>query len=183
MDAAMQGQQLEIVRMNKMPDKSYAAVKMNGQPVMIQLYDGQEASIMQMGNKLPVDEKTKKDLAFGLALVPELHFEAYGIEPTLAGIEDVDGKNAYAIDFESPAGNRTTYYYDQESGLKLRSVSLIKTPQGEMPQTTDYEDYEEVEGLFFPHTIIEPIGPTKLEQKIKNVELNQGIDDSTFSIP
>ena len=180
MKASIQGQELTMIAMNKAPNKAMMTVKMGDNPVMKRVYDGQNVSMVQMGNKMPIDDKSKQDIAFESAIFGELEYDQYGIEPKLTGIEKVDGKDAYTIEYTLPSGSKVVDYYDTDSFLKIRSVRYITTPQGPIPQSTDYSNYQEVEGIKFPFTITQPMGPGKLQAEVQSIEINKGIDDAVF---
>ena len=180
MKASIQGQELTMTAMNKAPNKALMTVKMGDNPVMKRVYDGQNISMVQMGNKMPVDDKTKQDIAFESAIFGELEYDQYGIEPKLTGIEKVDGKDTYTIEYTLPSGSKVVDYYDTDSFLKIRSVRYITTPKGPVPQSTDYSNYQEVDGIKFPFTITQPMGPGKLQAEVQSIEINKGIDDSVF---
>ena len=157
MKASIQGQELDMTAINKAPDKSVMTVMMAGNPVMKQVYDGENMSRIQMGNKMPIDDKTKEDIAFESTIFGELELEQYGVEPKLTGIEKVDGKDAYTVEYTLPSGSKEVGYYATDTKLKIRSVRFITTPNGPVPQSTDYGDYREVEGIKFPFTITQPM--------------------------
>lgn len=183
LNASIQGQNLKITLMNKSPNMSYNEVSMNGNPVMVQYFDGEKGGVSQMGSKMPVTDEMAKDMAFQAAVFPELAFSDYGIDPQLAGVEQIGAKKAYAVEYQLPSGSKSIAYYDVESGLKLRSVTFVNTPQGPVEQSMDYENYKEVEGIKFPYTIIQPMGPMKLQAEVQSISINSGLDKASFTMP
>ncbi len=180
MKASIQGQNLDIVSINKAPGKSLNQVIMNGSPVMVQAFDGEKGTVKQMGNNVPLNEAMQKDMALQAAIVPELMFEKYGITPELTGREQIESKSAYVVEYIMPSGSKAINYYEVATGQKIRTVAFIESPQGNVEQTTDFENFKEVEGYTFPHTIIQPMGPMKLEANVHSITINGGIDDSVF---
>jgi zinc protease len=178
----MQGQQLEITISGKNPDKQKTSVTMNGMAVMTSIVNGDNASMSQMGQTMPVDEDRKKDLAFEAAIVSEIAIKDMGLEAKLIGAESIEGKTAYAIEITKPSGNKTTYFYDAETGLKVRTSETINTPQGDMVQETDLTSYKDVAGVKFPFQIALPMGPMKMIAIAESIELNTGIADSEFAV-
>ena len=102
-----------------------------------------------------------------------------GYKVELKGIESVEGKDAYRVDLESPAGRKMTEYYDVESNLKVRSII---TESG-TTITQDYMDYKEVDGIKMPHKL-KTAGamPFPITLEVVSVEINKGIDDAVFII-
>jgi hypothetical protein len=182
MKAEMQGRELEISVLSKNPDKYKQSVNMGGMEVMTMIYDGVDLMIQQMGQTAPVDEKQKLDMSYSAAIVSEIAVKDKALEMKLVGVENIEGASTYVVEVTKPSGDVTTYYYDIDSGLKLRESSVIQGPQGEMVQNTDLMDYQEVEGVKFPATIIFPMGPMKMKATTQSIEVNSGISDSEFQI-
>lgn len=183
MKGEMQGRELEISSMSKSPNMSKTNFTMGGMAVMSYIFNGTEGSAMQMGQPVPLDEKQQKDMAFESAIIDEIAIIDLGLASELKGVESIEGKNAYAVEITKPSGDKTTYYYSAESGLKIKESSIVQGPQGEIVQETSYADYKDVDGIKFPYTITLPMGgPMKMEAKAESIEVNTGIDDSEFSI-
>jgi zinc protease len=182
MKADMQGRELQITAVKKAPNKSKQEVTMGGMAVMSSVYNGTDASMNSMGQKAPIDEKMKKDMAFEAAIISELTIKDMELSAELIGVESIEGSNAYAVEVTKPSGSKTTYYYDAESGLRVRTSETIQTPQGEMVQESDLSEYKEVDGVKFPFTITLPMGPMKMTANAESIELNTGIEDSEFAV-
>ncbi|MDZ7607672.1 MAG: pitrilysin family protein [Cyclobacteriaceae bacterium] len=178
----VQGMNLDIVVLSKAPNKSKTVVTMGGQTVMNSVFDGENASMSQMGQTVPVGEEQKMDMAFDAAIVSELLIAELGLEMQLTGIETIEGKKAYAVEITKPSGGKTTFYYDMESGLKVRSSAVAEGPQGAMVQNTDLSDYREVSGVKFPFVMILPMGPMNMTGNVQKIEVNTGISDSEFAV-
>ena len=182
MKTEMQGRELEIMSMSKVPNMSKTAVTMDGMAVMTSVFDGTNASVQQMGQAAPVDENQKKDMAFEAAIVSEIAIKDMGLTAELNGIESIDGVNTYAVEITKPSGSKMTYFYDTETGLKLRTSATLQGPQGEVVQDTDLSDYKEVNGVMFPFSISLPMGPMKMKATAESIEVNTGIEDSEFAV-
>lgn len=182
MKTEMQGRELIIDVKSKVPNMSKTEVKMDGMAMMTSVFDGTNASILQMGQPAPVDENMKKDMAFEAAIISEIAIKDMELMVELKGIESIEGTNTYAVEITKPSGSKTTYYYHTESGLKVRTSTTIQSPQGEMVQDTDYTDYKEAGGVKFPFSISMPMGPMKMTATAESIEVNTGIEDSEFDV-
>jgi len=149
---------------------------------MTSIFNGVDAQVQQGGQSMPLDENQKKDMGFEAAIVSEIAIKDMGLQAEIVGIESIEGANAYAIEITKPSGGKTTYFYDIETGLKLRTSVVLEGPQGEVVQTTDLADYKEVEGVKFPYQYSIPMGPMKMDATAKSIEVNTGIDDSEFTV-
>jgi outer membrane lipoprotein-sorting protein len=56
----------------------------------------------------------------------------------------------------------------------------MQTPQGTV--STIYMGYENVDGILFPSSMKQTVGPQMFEIEVKSVEVNSGIDDSRFEV-
>ena len=183
MKTEMQGNTLEITVMGKAPNMQKTQVSMGGMDVMTSVFNGTEVNIKQMGQPVPVNDDQKKDMAFEAAIISEIAIKDMGLNAALSGIESIDGTSAYAVEITKPSGNKTIYYYDADTGLKLRTSATVQGPQGEIVQDTDLADYREVGGVKFPYSITLPMGPMKMTATAESIEVNTGIDESEFAVP
>jgi len=101
-----------------------------------------------------------------------------GVTVELKGAEDVDGKAAWKVQVTTASGKTSVDFYDQESGLKIKSVAQ----QGQMSITTLLSDYREVEGVLFPFKMNQSMGPQSFDVLVKSIEVNKGIDDKIFEL-
>lgn len=182
LNTEMQGQQLQIIITSKAPNMSKTNVNMGGMPVVTSIFNGTDAKVVQMGQEAPIDDNQKKDMAFEAAIVSEIAIKDMSLDAQLTGIETIEGISAYAVEITKPSGSKTSYFYDINTGLKLRTSATAQGPQGEVVQETDFTDYQDVSGVKFPYTISMPMGPMKMKAIAESIEVNTGIEDSEFTI-
>jgi predicted Zn-dependent peptidase len=179
-EASVPGAKLEINTFWSAPNKSAVEISANGQLFRKVTCDGTNVSISVMGNQTPVDDATREETLFESYLVGERWLQEAGVSVQLTGIEKVDGKDAYVVEYTFPSGGKSTSYFDTESGLKLKTASAVQTPQGDMTQTTTYGDYVEKEGVLFPQTIVQSVGPQTITIKTTSIEVNVPVPDEKF---
>lgn len=90
-------------------------------------------------------------------------------------IEPVDGNNAYVIIYDN-----NEYFYDVETGLKVKSVSVNQGPQGEVKVPTMYSDYKAVQGILIPNSMGIAAGRMTLNFILKEAKINEGVEDADF---
>jgi hypothetical protein len=178
MGMTMQGMNIEIISKQKAPNKISVETLMGTNVISKQVCNGVKAMVKsQMGSK----ELTGKDLEEMLihsTLNIELYLDQMKITPELKGIEEVNGQPAWKVQMTLPAEINTVDFYDQKSGLKVKSIAQ----QGQMTVTTLYSDYRDVEGVLFPYKIKQSAGPQSFDIVVSSVEINKGIDDSVFAL-
>lgn len=74
-------------------------------------------------------------------------------------------------------------YFDDQSGLLVRTVRYAETALGRMPTQVDYADFRDVNGVKMPHqwTISRPNGRFTIQ--VSEIQQNQPIDESKFVRP
>ncbi|HCZ35534.1 MAG TPA: peptidase M16 [Cytophagales bacterium] len=182
MKATIQGTELIMVSTKKSPGKMVQEMSVMGNVMSKQVSDGKELSITAQGQKIPVDAAMKDEGLFESLLVPETQIASMKIKATLKAIENLDGKEAYVVEYQFASGGKSTHYFDKETGLKLQSVKEVKTPQGTNAVPTKFDNYKEVNGIKFPHTTSISMGQMNLKFEVSAIEVNPAIDESIFKI-
>jgi predicted Zn-dependent peptidase len=179
---SMMGQSLDATILQKAPNKSKLTISMLGQVFQEQIFDGTNGAVVQQGQTMKMEGKDLQGLAEQSMMFPELAYTTNDYGLTLSGIEKVEGTDAYKVVVIAPSGNKVTEYYDINSGLKIRSIGVLESPQGNITQTTDYSDYKAAGGVMIPHTLNQATGPQNLKMTVKDIKVNGGIDDAAFEI-
>lgn len=181
--ASMQGAEIQVNQAKKLPNKEITEVMVNGtMQVQKMICNGKEVSMLQMGQKTPVDDATKEQTLFEAYMVPELVYKTFGVKAALKGIEKTESGEAYLVEYTFPSGGKSTEYFDIQSGLKIKSVKEVDTPQGKVSSATNFADYKEYGGVKFPTIISQNMGPQLLKIEVTSVEINVPVEDSLFKI-
>jgi hypothetical protein len=109
---------------------------------------------------------------------------------TVSGIENVNGRDAYLV-IANPAEDRPErLYFDTQTGLLLRKLTVLPTPVGDSPFQVDYDDYRDAgAGVKLPFVLrMNPATPrTELAPsstlRVQKVQENVPVDDAKFSKP
>lgn len=102
---------------------------------------------------------------------------------TVKGKESVDGHDAYVIDAVAKDGSPETWYFDAETGLKVRNISQGEGPNGPVEVDTELGDYREVDGIKYPFMIHQSLGEISYTIRLTDVKQNVPIDDAKFAKP
>lgn len=179
MNASLQGQTLQTVIRRKAPNMMTMDMNMSGMAVMTQKFDGTKGTAMQMGQPIPLDEAAMEEMKNQAYMFPEAQYSELGYEMELKGVEQIEGKQAFAVEMTSPTGNKSTDYYDIESGLKIRTVSQANGSS----VINDYEDYQEESGIKFPFKMtVSGMMPMPLVMTVQSVEVNTGLKEEVFKV-
>jgi zinc protease len=175
MKTEMMGQQVNITGYRKSPDLFLMETEMGGMVISKQLFNGEKAIVSSPMGQQEFTEGTEFEMMKSQAVMhPELHYKEMGTTKTLVGIEKMEELQVYKVEVVTSGNMKSFEYYGVDSGLKFKE----ETMQGEV----FYDDYKEVDGLLFAHSIKQQMGPQMIEINIEEIKLNTGLDDSIFTI-
>ena len=179
MSGNVQGMDMTMTLKRKEPGKMVTLVQMSGMTVNEVIVNGDQAKMLQMGQEVPVEEDALAELQMQAEIFPEARYQELGFKVELDGMEKVEGKNAYVVKVMAPSGEEILDYYDVDSGFKLRSVTASEGAT----VTTDFKDYQEVSGFYFPYEVVSSgMMPVPLVFKVESIEVNTGLDDTDFAV-
>lgn len=181
MKGSVQGLNLTITTTQKTPNKFHFDLDA-GVMRQIQVFDGEKGKISAMGQDTPLEGDDLENMKIEATIFEFLVYDENGVSTELTGMEQVNGKDAYRMLITYPTGKKTTKYFDVESGLLIKETSVISSPQGTFNQVVEVSNYQEVDGIKYPHTIKQTLGPQLVELNVESILINQGLDDSFFEV-
>ncbi len=177
-----QGMEVIVEISQKYPNKIYQNVDVGpGMFKMKTIFDGEKGKMEQMGQVQEITGDALDELK-GNAMDAMLDYSKYGYKPELAAIENINGKDAYKVVLTSASGKKSTQYYSVETGFMIRTISQISTPQGDATQTTDMDDYQDVQGMKYPFKITQSFGPQAIDLNVTSIEINTNLSDALFEV-
>ena len=150
-----------------------------------QKYDGTKVMMSQMGQKQVMTEGPMVDaMKEQTAIFAQLNYLDSNHKLDLKGIEQLDGKDAYKIIIENPAGDKTTEFYDVASSLLVKSIATRDAgPQGPMTVSSTMGEYKEVGGIMYAHMQeVTGMGPAPMKMQVTSLEFNPEVSDDIFKI-
>ena len=86
-----------------------------------------------------------------------------------------------------PAPNvRQLFYFDQQTGLLLRQLTVRTLFLNDVPEQVDYEDYRDVDGVKMPFTVrtsgVNPNNPFTI-RRFTEIKANVPVDATVFAMP
>lgn len=189
--AKRSGQRVPFLLEQKRPDRTRFEVTVDGQKA-VRVFDGTAGWKMRASatGRPDVQPYTADELRFarGAAVIegPLMDHSARGAAIALAGVQEVEGRKAYALDLRLASGSSSRVWIDAATFLELRYDRQFVNARGRPAVTSVYfADYRTVEGLQLPFTIETgtPDGETRDKLVIERVALNARLDDRTFAKP
>lgn len=156
-----------------------------------QAYDGETAWAVLPFLGKPLPEEMADDQAKSWKQQADIDgvlvdYDAKGHTLTLAGLEEIEGTEAYKIEVELETGDTQDIYLDAENFVMIKTVSKTEI-QGNIQETeTTYSEYDYVGDLLFFHSIEskQKGAPDDQAQVItlKEVELGVEVPEDFFSM-
>ena len=181
MSGKVQGVEISITIYQKQPNKLLQEIKAGNMTQSV-LFNGTKGYSITPAGRKEITGTSLEDLRLESTLNLLLAPEKYGITSKLAGIEKVDGKDAYRIDIQADSGKKWTEYYDFHSALKVRQIKPVTAPMGTAMQTVDFSDYREVEGVKYPFRIRQTLGSQQMDMQVTSIKVNNNLKDSIFEV-
>ncbi len=171
-NATIQGTPLVMTVKSASPNKTSQSIAVMGNVMQKKVFDGAKGYSEGRGQKTEMKPEEVTKAKNSNALFSDLDYTS----GKLLRIEPIDGKNAIVLKH-----NDTEAYYDMISGLKVKEVKTVKTPDGkEIKVPSVFSDYKEVNGIKFPHSIGLKSGPMDLNFVVKEIKINEGVSDADF---
>ncbi len=182
--ASIQGQQIEVLQLFKLPDLFKSSTTIPGMGEMINNFDGKKGTIILMGQKQELTGGPLEAVKLQYNLFYELRYKEDKIKYSLQGVEKLNERDVYKINLTlSDSTVRISDYYDVQTGLKVRkSIIVANAPQGANTQVFDYSNYKEVNGVKFPYTTTAGLMGQNFSLQVQKLEVNKSLSDELFIV-
>jgi predicted Zn-dependent peptidase len=181
MKGTVQGFPVTTTIYQKEPDFFKQEVDAGGMTQEI-TFNGKDGKMQAGGQEMKIEGSELEKLKYEASIHLLLDLDSLGVNLKLSGMTKVNGKNAYKIEMLFPSGTKWIQYYDPETGLKVKETKNIVTPKGTFTQEVLYSDYKTLEGVKYPFTIKQSIGPQTMQFRVDSIKINTGIPDSKFNL-
>ena len=151
----------------------------------VKTYDGRSAWAAEGWRQIPLMTFTGGNLT-GARFEAIMSFPA-GIQKAYAQWQampiTLDGRNVQVLQGTNPGELPVNLYFDEESGLLVRTLRWSRTVVGTIPTQTDYSDYRDVAGIKMPFhmRVTWTNGQNMIE--LAEVRPNAAIDAARFARP
>jgi hypothetical protein len=151
----------------------------------VKTFDGRNAWAAEGWRQIPLMTFTGGNLT-GARVEAIVSFPA-GIQKAYAQwqgmLTSIDGRDIQLLQGTNPGELPVNLYFDEESGLLVRTVRWSSTSVGTVPTQTDYSDYRDVGGVKMPFHVVMTWTNGKNTLELTEVRPNVPIDASRFARP
>lgn len=193
-----QGVDYPFVATYKKDGKTLVNIDLQGQQFTVEAFDGatewsmnfqtQKAEAADSESSLNYKNEAKDNFPDAF-----MNYKDKGYKVELVGEEEFDGTQCFKIKLtKKPVlvdgqeeNNIEFYFFDKDNFIPIAMESVISSGQAKgMTAQTLFSDYQEVDGLYMPYSVISKFnGQVGLEMIIKTVEFNIEVDDAIFKMP
>lgn len=159
-------------------DKYSQTTFMNNAPMMGVIAKGDELYMKQGANKMALPPDLQQDMQNAMGIFPEQKIAA-NPEAKIGGTEMLDGKEVIKIEVPGKI-IQATYYYDVETGLKVKEATVTTMNGQTQNQESTLSDYQEFDGIKFPAMRTSNLGPQTIEAKLLEAVINFGATEADF---
>jgi outer membrane lipoprotein-sorting protein len=182
--------QLPFTLEMKRPRKSRLELQFAGKTA-VQVFDGTNGwKVRPFLNRNDVDPFTAEELKSEVDQPdmegPLVDYAAKGTKVALAGVEPVNGHNAYKLKLTTKSGKVQHIWIDTQSFLDVKVQGAPRRFDGRMRDVWVYQrDFKTVGGLNIPHeyeTAVDGV-PQTHKMYFESVKVNTTLDDARFTKP
>jgi photosynthetic reaction center cytochrome c subunit len=150
----------------------------------VKTYDGRKAWVAEAWRPLPLMELTGGNLEGArieaLTLFPATIKDAF--TGWQVGSATIDDKPVQVLQGRS-GGQPVNFYFDEATGLLVRTVRWNRTPVGTVPTQTDFSDYRDVAGVKMPFKTVVTWTDGQNTIALNRVQANVAIDAAKLATP
>jgi outer membrane lipoprotein-sorting protein len=181
--------EVALTQYQKAPDSVRSEASLQGLTA-VQAWDGKEAwQISPFQGRKDPEKMTSEDakaLADDAPIAGALiGAKERGAKIDYLGTEDVDGTDAHKLKVTLKNGDVEYVYLDPDHFLEIRTVAQRSVRGTEVQSTTDFGDYEEVAGVYFPFSLAteNKSDGSRTQTTIEHAQANAPLDDALFAFP
>jgi len=182
---ASQGRSWPLEITVKEPDKYLMVIKIPQQGEVRQGFNGKTGWVKSSQGLREMNANELATLKQSLELSKAIKISEPFPRMTVTGREKVGDSEAYVLEHKPADGVTEKLFFDAQTGLLLRKLTITNTVLVPIPEQIDFEDYREVDGVKLPFTIrISNIDTWfSLTRKLNEIRHSDVVDDSQFNMP
>ena len=166
------------------PDKNLAVIEIEGIGKIESGSNGDiawENSALQGPRIKQGDEKagSLRDGTFNAAL----YWRKLYTKAETAGAETIEGHECFKVVLTAKEGKPTTQFFDQKTGLLVKTTVTRNTQMGEITAEVIADDYRKEGDVLVPHKMINRFAGQEFQIQVASVEANVDMPKNRFDLP
>ena len=181
--------ELEMTTLYKSPNLSASELQYSGMVFNKTVFNGASGSTVSMNEKRSTDTTHMSDDEIIAekkvsGVFPEYSLMCDTNAFELKGVVEKGDQNYYLIEYKT--GTSTTKsYYNTETYMKEFNESITKSDkedEGDQIVSTTFSKFEEFNGIIFPKETVQMVGSSGMTATLKEVKMNEEIDNKSFTL-
>lgn len=140
-----------------------------------------ENSVLQ-GPRIKTGEEKAQAVREAAMNIPYRWHDLFAKAETV-GEENVDGQPCYKVTMTPAQGNPVTMFFEEKSGLMIKTSVVAASQLGDIPSETISKEYKNFGGILEPSKITGKAAGQELAFTIESVQANQEIPPERFALP
>jgi zinc protease len=124
-------------------------------------------------------EDSKRQADFYHQLDMRKHYSKWKV----TGTEKIGDHDAYALEATASTGDVDKMYFDTKSGLLVRAITTVHSPQGDQVIQADLSDYRDADGIKLPFSVRQSSAQADYTITFTEVHHNVDLADAQFAKP
>ncbi len=113
----------------------------------------------------------------------QLNLRKYYSKWKVTGTEKVGDHDVYALEATSTSGDVDKMYFDTKSGLLVRAITTVHSPQGDQVIQADLSDYRDTDGIKLPFSVHQSAAQADYTITFSEIHHNVALSDGQFAKP
>ncbi|HXO05801.1 MAG TPA: hypothetical protein VN884_09270 [Candidatus Sulfotelmatobacter sp.] len=167
----------------KAPNLSLAIVNLSG-ATFTRGFDGTTAWSDDPQNGLRTESGAEADDSKRQAdFYHQLNMRKYYSKWKVTGTQKIGDHDAYEVEATSTAGDLDKMYFDTQSGLLVRAINTVHSPQADQVVQADLSDYRDTDGIKLPFSVHSSTAQAEYTIAFTEVHHNVDLSDGQFAKP
>jgi hypothetical protein len=113
----------------------------------------------------------------------QLNMRKYYSNWKVTSAEKIGDHDVYALEATSSSGDVDKMYFDTKSGLLVRAITTVHSPQGDTLIQADLSDYRDTDGIKLPFSVHQSSAEADYTLTFAEVHHNVDVSDGQFAKP
>jgi hypothetical protein len=120
-----------------------------------------------------------------LALYDAVKVTGQPAQMTVLGTEKIGDREAYVVAVAADPGTTRKLFFDVQTGLLSRTITITEMVLSPLQEQTDFEDYRDVDGVKLPFTIraSDLAAYDTATRRFTEIRHDAAVDDAIFELP
>lgn len=177
------GATVQVEAYLKAPDRALS-IQSTQQGSQWSCFDGSKAWVLRGRQLQTLEGPEAEQVKLQADFYRDLKLKGRYTRAVTASKDKINEHEVYVVRGQLPNTKfQEQLFFDAQTGLLLRRTTLTRTPFGPVPETQDFDDYREVNGVKVAYTVKIARPDNVVVRKLTELSFNTPVDDAKFAPP